>query len=156
MFLLRPYFANVGKRLVKTPKVYLGDTGMACHLAVADTWMVLERQGRAGAVVETWVAAELRKLIAATDPRLQLWYWRPHAGREVDFLIERGDALVAIEVKWAQRITERDTAGLRQCAQDLKGAVRLGLLLYPGSETVALDRRTLAVPFSTFFGIEGR
>ncbi|OGB88586.1 MAG: hypothetical protein A3H39_06410 [candidate division NC10 bacterium RIFCSPLOWO2_02_FULL_66_22] len=156
MFLLRPYFANVGKRLVKTPKVYLGDTGMACHLAVADTWMVLERQGRAGAVVETWVAAELRKLIAATDPRLQLWYWRPHAGREVDFLIERGDALVAVEVKWTQRITERDTAGLRQCAQDLKGAVRLGLLLYPGSETVALDRHTLAVPFSTFFGIEGR
>jgi hypothetical protein len=74
----------------------------------------------------------------------------------VDFLIERGDALVAIEVKWAQRITERDTAGLRQCAQDLKGAVRLGLLLYPGTEIVALDRRTLAVPFSTFFGIEGR
>lgn len=57
-------------------------------------------------------------------------------------------------MKWAQRMTEGDSAGLRQCAQDLKGAIRLGLLLYPGTEIVALDRRTLAVPFSTFFGIE--
>jgi len=153
VFLLRPYFANVGKRLVKTPKVYLGDTGMACHLAVADTWKVLERQGREGAVVETWVAAELRKLIAATDPRIQLWYWRPHAGREVDFLIERGEALVAVEVKWTQRITSGDTAGLQQCAEDLRGRVRMSLLLYPGTEVLALDRHTVAVPFNIFFGV---
>lgn len=154
VFLLRPYFANVGKRLVKTPKLYLGDTGMACHLAVADTWTVLERQGRVGPLLETWAAAELRKLIAATDPRVQLWYWRPHAGREVDFLIELGGALVAVEVKWSQRITESDKSALRQCARDLQGRVRLGVLLYPGTETVALDRHTVAVPFSVFFGVD--
>lgn len=154
MFLLRPYFTNVGKRLVKTPKVYLGDTGMACHLAAADSWSILERQGRMGAVVETWVAAELRKLVAATDPRLGLWYWRPHAGHEVDFLIERGDKLVAMEVKWAQRITEADALGLHQCAQDLRGRLHLGILLYPGTEALALDRNTVAVPYSVFFGVD--
>ncbi len=153
-FPLRPYFANVGKRLVKTPKIYLGDTGMACHLAVADAWTVLERQGSMGAIVETWVAAELRKLISVTDQRIQLWYWRPHAGREVDFLLERGESLVGIEVKWTQRITDSDTIGLRQCTQALKGRVRLGILLYPGTEALALDRHTLAIPFSIFFGVE--
>ncbi|MBI2369102.1 MAG: ATP-binding protein [Deltaproteobacteria bacterium] len=98
--------------------------------------------------------SELRRLIAPTDPRLQLWYWRPHAGREVDFLIERGGALVAVEVKWSQRIAEGDVAALRQCARDLQGRVRLGILLYPGPEAVALDQLTLAVPFSVFFGVD--
>jgi hypothetical protein len=145
----------VGKRLVKTPKIYLGDTGMACHLSVAESWTVVERQGRAGAMVETWVGAELRKLIAVTDPGIQLWYWRPHAGREVDFLVERGESLVAIEVKWTRRITESDVLGLRHCARDLKGRAGLGILLYPGTEVIALDLHTLVIPFSVFFGIEG-
>jgi hypothetical protein len=154
VILLRPYFANVGKRLVKTPKIYLNDSGMTCHLAAADTWSVIERQGRTGAVVETWVAAELRKLIAAAGPRIGLWYWRPHAGREVDFLIEQGERLVAVEVKWSQRISDADVASLHQCARDLKSRVRLGILLYPGTEAIALDARTLALPFSIFFGVD--
>jgi predicted AAA+ superfamily ATPase len=154
VFLLRPYFANVGKRLVKTPKVYLTDTGMACHLALADSWATLDRQGRSGAMVETWALGELRKLIAATAPEVRVWFWKPHGGREVDFLLERGEQLVAVEVKWTQRFTEADTAGLRQCADDLKGRVRLGILIYPGTELIALDRQTIAVPASIFFGVD--
>jgi len=154
LFLLRPFFANVGKRLVKTPKLYLADSGMTCHLAAADTWAVLERQGRTGAMVETWAMSELRKLLAATGPGIGMWYWRPHAGREVDFLLERGEALVAVEVKWSQRISEADVAGLRQVARDLKGRVRLGILLYPGTDALALDAHTVAVPFSIFFGVD--
>jgi len=84
------------------------------------------------------VAGELRKLIAVSDVPIRLWYWRPHAGREVDFLLERGEQLVA---------------ALRTCMQDLKGRVRLGILLSPGAEVLALDRHTLAVPFHTFFGV---
>jgi uncharacterized protein len=152
--LLRPYFANVGKRLVKTPKLYLTDTGMAAHLALANSWDALERQGRAGAIVETWVGAEIRKLLAATAPDVALWYWKPHAGREVDFLLERGEVLVAIEVKWSQRVSQAEIAGLAQCATDLQGRVRFGILLYPGTEIVAFNRQTAAVPFSVFFGVD--
>jgi uncharacterized protein len=154
LYLLRPYFANVGKRLVKTPKLYLADSGMTCHLAAAETWAMLERQGRTGALVETWVTSELRKLVTATGSGIGLWYWRPHAGREVDFLIERGDTLVAVEVKWSQRISDADLAGLRQSMRDLKSRMRLGILLYPGTEALALDAHTLAVPFSIFFGVD--
>jgi len=63
IFLVYPYFANIGKRLVKTPKLYFNDTGMACFLGVVEDWEVLERQRRIGPLVETWVAAELKKLI---------------------------------------------------------------------------------------------
>mgnify|MGYP005811313915 CR=1 FL=1 len=154
LFLLRPYFANVGKRLVKTPKLYLADSGMACHLAAAETWAVLERQGRSGALVETWVTSELRKLIAVAGPGFGLWFWRPHAGREVGFRIGGGEARGAVEVKWSQRISEADIAGLRQVALDLKGRVRLGILLYPGTEALVLDAHTLALPFSIFFGVD--
>ena len=122
--------------------------------AAADTWAVLERQGRTGALVETWVTSELRKLLTAAGPGIGLWYWRPHAGREVDFLIEHGESLVAVEVKWSQRISETDISGLRQCAQDLKRRVRLSILLYPGTDILALDTHTLAVPFSVFFGVD--
>jgi hypothetical protein len=154
LLLLRPFFADVGKRLVKTSKLYLADCGMACHLAAADTWEVLGRQGRTGALVETWVASELRKLLAIGNPSVGLWYWRPHAGREVDFLIERGESVVAVEVKWSQSLSEADIVGLRQCKQNLKRRLRLSVLLYPGTETLALDAHTIAVPFSIFFGVD--
>jgi predicted AAA+ superfamily ATPase len=85
-----------------------------------DQWAVLENQGHAKPVVETWVASELLKLISATDHRLQLYFWRTQTGQEMDFLIERGGRLVAIEVKWAHRIEESDVANLKRCAGDLK------------------------------------
>lgn len=154
VFLIRPYFANIGKRIVKTPKLYFGDTGMACHLAVVENWSVLERQGRTGALVETWVAGELRKLLSLYDHRMQLMFWRTHTGQEVDFLIERGEELVAIEVKWSQQIDARDLASLYSCSRDLGKRIRLSLVLYPGNNTVAFDAQTIAIPMSVFFGIE--
>jgi len=63
IFLLRPYFTHAGKRLVKTPKIYFSDTGMASHLTGADDWPLLDKQGNAGPMVETWIASELLKLI---------------------------------------------------------------------------------------------
>lgn len=150
MFFVPPYPSHAGKRLVKTPKLYFGDTGLACHLAAADRWEVLERQVRVGAMVETWVAGELRKLMAASGPLWRLYFWRTHAGREVDFLVERGEECVGLEVKWSVRIGGSDLSGLRQCAEALGNRFRFGVLLYPGTETLALDARTLAVPFDVF------
>lgn len=150
VFLVPPFHAHAGKRLVKTPKLYFGDTGMACHLIAADRWEALERQARVGAMVETWVAGELRKLMAASGSLWRLYFWRTHAGREVDFLVERGEECVGIEVKWSVRLGGSDLAGLRDCAEALGNRFRFGILLYPGTETLALDARTLAVPFDVF------
>jgi len=153
-YLLRPYFANIGKRLIKMPKLYFGDSGMACHLSAIDDWKTLERQGRVGSMVETWAASELKKMISLGETRYQLYYWHPYAGKEVDFIIERGEKLVAIEVKWSQKLDSSDIAGLKDCARDLKGRHLLSILLYPGRELIALDRQTIAMPFGFFFGID--
>jgi hypothetical protein len=153
-YLLKPYFANIGKRLIKMPKLYFGDSGMACHLSAVDDWKTLERQGRVGSMVETWAAAELKKMISLGETRCQLFFWRTYVGKEVDFIIERGEKLVAIEVKWSQKLDNSDIAGLKDCARDLKERHIMSVLLYPGREIVAIDRQTIAVPFSVFFGVD--
>lgn len=155
VFFLRPYFANVGKRLIKTPKVYVTDTGIACHLAAVDNWDTLERQHRVGAMVETFVAAELRKLLALAPGKTHLWFWRVEHGREVDFLLERAGEVVGIEVKWGSGASASDLAGLRDCQAALGRAFRLGVLLYPGTDVVPLDRKLIAVPLSVLLGREG-
>ncbi len=154
VFLVRPYYAHVGKRLVKTPKIYFGDTGFACHLRGADDWSMLQRQGAEGGMVETWVASELVKLLPLADPRMQLFFWRTQTGHEVDFLVERAGELVAIEVKWAHRIADSDIKGLRRCEQDLGDKLRFSIVLYAGREVVPLSRKVAAIPFSVFFGVE--
>jgi len=154
IFLLRPYFTHIGKRLIKTPKVYFNDTGMASHLMGVDEWSVLENQGNAGYFVETWIASELMKLISVSDKRLRLYFWRTQAGQEVDFLVERGGKLVAVEVKWSNRIDESTIKNLKRCAEELKGKLHFSLILYSGIEIVPFTPQIVAIPFPVFFGIE--
>lgn len=151
VFTVRPYFVNIKKRLVKTPKLYFSDTGMAAHLTVSEDWETLEAQGRAGAMVETWVAGELRKAVGLCERRTEIHYWRTHAGREVDFILARGEQLAAVEVKWGRRMAGSDLAGIKGCRDDLAGRLGLGVVLYSGEHAFALDDRTAAVPLGAFF-----
>lgn len=153
IYLLRPYFTHLGKRLVKTPKIYFGDTGMALHLMGIDEWSVLEKQGHIGPIVETWAATEILKLMSITDLRFQLYFWRTQTGREVDFLIERGGKLAAIEVKWSQRIDESDITSLKQCAEDFKDRLLFSVIIYSGTEIIPIAPQIAAIPFPVFFGI---
>jgi len=146
-----PFHVNIGKRLVKTPKLYFTDTGLACHISGFDDWEHVERQGQAGAIVESWAASELRKLASLGAKRTEIYFWRTHAGREVDFLLARGDRLVAIEVKWMQRATAHDIGNIMACADDLKGRLGLAVILYAGESAIALNERVAAVPFGVFF-----
>lgn len=153
IFLIPPYFSSLGKRLVKTPKLHFNDTGMACHLMGVQDWDLLERQGHAGALVETWVASELLKLLAVSNHSFRLSFWRTRTGQEVDLLIERGERVVAVEVKWGHRIDESDMKNLRQLEETLKEKLLFSVILYSGVETVPLNPKTLAMPFPVFFGI---
>jgi hypothetical protein len=153
IFLLTPYYANIGKRLVKTPKVFMNDTGMACYLRGIDDWSALEHQGQLGSMVETWAASEILKLMTVTDYRFHLYFWRTHAGHDVDFLLEFGGKLVAIEVKWSSRIDESTLSSLECCHDDLKGKALMSVILYGGTEVVALTPKTIAIPYPVFFGV---
>jgi predicted AAA+ superfamily ATPase len=152
VFLIHPYHSNFGKRLVKTPKLYLADTGMAAHLSAAPDWKTLESRNQDGAMLETWVAGELRKLASLHEMPIGIFYWRTRGGREVDFLLERGGQVVGIEVKQAAGVNRRDLAGLKSLRDALGTSWRMGVFLYGGTEVVPLEDDILAIPFSIFFG----
>jgi len=99
VMVLRPYFANVGKRLVKTPKVYFTDVGTLCYLAGLKDPEHAASGPMGGAIMETAVLSEIVTTLThrGLDPRV--YYWRTMVGTEVDFLVETAGNLVPIEVK---------------------------------------------------------
>jgi len=117
--LLEPWFANIGKRLVKSPKLYLRDTGLLCWLlgvSAAD----FERSAFRGAIFETWVHSELHRRLAGT-PQV-LTYYRDQQNREVDFLVDRGGRVTLLEAKLTERPSVKDAAGLEAVAKLLREA----------------------------------
>ena len=151
-YTLQPYHVNRGKRLVKTPKVYMTDTGLACHLSAASDWQTLVNRNQVGQMVETWVASELRKMVATATDSIDIWYWRTRGGREVDFILERGDELIGIEVKMGTGLSKGDLFGLKDCREAFGSKWRYGILLYGGTEVVPLEERLVAIPFGVFMG----
>jgi predicted AAA+ superfamily ATPase len=147
ILLLPAYHTNVGLRLVKTPKLYFLDTGLCCHLAGIRDWATAEQLGRVGSLLETWVASELLKWAVCQEDDYRLYFWRTHTGREVDFLLARGEELIGIEVKSASRVERSDLSGIEACELALKKRVRFSVVLYRGNQVIGLGERRLAVPF---------
>ena len=82
------------------------------------------------------------------------FYWRTQAGKEVDFILERGKEIVGVEVKWTARIQEKDPSGLKAARDFLANRWRFGVLVHSGNEFIPIDEKTIAVPFSVFLGRE--
>jgi uncharacterized protein len=100
IILVPPYFENFGKRLIKSPKIYWGDSGLACYLLGVTSSAELERSPFLGALFEGFVAAEILKSQANQGMRKELYYFRDQQGLEVDFLVPRPNSnLWLIEVK---------------------------------------------------------
>lgn len=141
---LQPWHRNTRKRLVKTPKLYINDSGLACFLAGLDTPAQLQKSPFAGALVETWVWSEFRKQLVF-EPAVQASYYRTHQGHEVDFVFEKGDHCCGVEVKWAQSVSLSDFKGLKDM-QEALGKNTLGILLYMGQELIPFSASLVAVP----------
>ena len=93
----RPYFANIGKRLVKTPKVYFTDTGVLCYLAGLREPEHASSGPMAGAIMETAVLSEIVKTLTHRGEDPQVYFWRTASGSEVDIVVEAGGLLVPVE-----------------------------------------------------------
>src|SRR6266566_8468888 len=105
IILVPPYFENFGKRLIKSPKVYLGDSGLACYLLGLTSSAELERSPFLGALFEGFVAAEILKSQADRGMRKELYYFRDQQGLEVDFLIPSPNTkLWLVEAKAAKTV----------------------------------------------------
>ncbi len=123
VFLLEPYFENIGKRIVKSPKLYLCDTGLLCFLLGLDA-ASLRVTPLVGTVWETFVCAEMRKRHAVAEGALSLWFYRDAQGREVDFVEMGGGRLHLYEVKWAEEADGRWISNLQEVAAILARGVQ--------------------------------
>ena len=145
--LLPPWHANIGKRLVKTPKVLLTDTGLAAHLMGVDDARLAQDRSLLGGLLETFVSMELVKQTGWSADPPALYHFRTHEGGEVDLVLERrGGALVGIEVKSAATVSAADFKGLRVLAEVAGRRFRRGIVLYTGSEVVPFGTKLHAVP----------
>lgn len=116
---LRPYFRNVGKRLVKAAKVYLRDTGLLHHLLDVSTHEQLESHPVRGASWETFVIEDVLRREQLAHPGSGAYFWRTSAGAEVDLVIERGDRRIALEIKTVGAAQPRVVRGLEAALLDL-------------------------------------
>ena len=116
VFLLEPFFRNVGKRLVKSPKMYLCDTGLALFLMGFESWQAVERHPAVGALWETHVVMETVKSFVSQGRNVPLWFWRTAQGEEVDLIIERNGRFTAIECKYSEVPDGSSMKGLRSFA----------------------------------------
>lgn len=136
---LPAYAINKTKRLIKAPKIYWGDVGVAMHLA--------ETTEPSGAHFENVV---LQDLLAWRDARLdraELGYWRTAIGEEVDFVVEAGGKLLPIEVKSTTRPRLADCVHLRTFREEYGKKARAGLLLHAGAQLEWLAPDVLAAPW---------
>lgn len=120
ILLVPPYFENLGKRLVKSPKVYWVDSGLLCALLGIETRTALERSPFAGAVFESFVASELAKQALNSGRRRELYHFRDQQGLEVDFVLPGGDGgLTLVEAKWSRTVVPDMARPMRRLAAAL-------------------------------------
>ena len=132
--LLRPYYRNLGKRLVKTPKLYFLDTGVAAFLLSITGKTQLESHPLKGGLFESWVVSELLKRRFNRGQNDNLYYFRDSKGLEVDVVLDFGQEIEQVEIKSGKTLNPEFFTPLRKLAA-LHGGVRESYLVYGGSET---------------------
>jgi predicted AAA+ superfamily ATPase len=150
IFLIQPYFKNIGKRLIKSPKIIWNDTGLALYLQGINNWQDAERLGRIGFLVENKIILELKTLISVYLPLAKLFYWRTSAGAEVDLVIEYNEKLIPIEIKWSEIVEYRAIAGMYSFMDDFKTRVPFGVVLYRGKNLLKFKENIFLVPYELF------
>ena len=142
--LLPAWSANITKRLVRSPKVLLADSGLTAHLL---GMTALEPGAQhAGALLEAFVVTELQKQSGWSALRPSLAHFRTHAGEEVDVVIETGAGIVGVEVKMSGSVSDHDLRGLRLLESTAGARFRRGIVLYLGDTVVPFGARLHAVP----------
>jgi predicted AAA+ superfamily ATPase len=135
---LPAYAVNRTKRLIKSPKMYWSDTGLALHLSGA---------GPGGPHLENLVLSDLLAWRDSGPRRAEVFYWRTATGEEVDFVIEAGATLLPIEVKATERPRSSDIAQLQSFRAEYGRRSRAGLLLHTGTSVEWLAPGVLAAPW---------
>lgn len=150
--LVPAWSANVETRLTKSPKAYLVDSGLACHLAHVDARALEADRFVLDTAAESFVANELTRLIGQSERRPWLMHLRTVKQKEVPFVLEgRDQRIVGIEVKAAKSVIPADFDGLRYLADLAESRFHAGIVLYDGPEPVPMAPNLLALPIAALW-----
>lgn len=134
LFLLRPHHKNFNKRLVKTPKLYFFDTGLAAWLAGIQDMKQMSIHPLRGALFETYVIGELLKNRFNRGLVSNLYFWRDNTGNEIDVLAESAGRLIPVEIKSGQTVTRDYMTGLKKWLDIAGTTAGAPWLIYGGDE----------------------
>ena len=134
VFRLQPYYKNYQKRLSKRSKLYFYDTAIISHLLGIESPEHLAIHASRGAIFEGFVITEVIKSSYALGKRPSLYYWREHAGVEIDLLIEKAHELIGVEAKSGMTMTLDQLSGLQKLSQTVNDIKVRGVLVYAGNE----------------------
>lgn len=149
---VQAWHAHRGRRLVKSPKLHLTDSGFAAHLAGIDKPADILNSPSFGPLLETFVLNELRKMAGWSKVRVKAYHFRTEAGREVDIVLEDNKGrIVGIEVKAAIAVGSNDVTGLKHLREVAGDKWLRGLLLHPGLGVTPFDKDIHAVPLSALW-----
>lgn len=148
VILLHPYFVNVGKRMVKSPKVYFTDTGTLCYLTGLKDPKHAASSPMSGAIFETAVVTEIYKRIHHRARVPQLYFWRTSHGTEVDIIIDNGHRLIPIEVKQSATPRPKMASPIQSLMKDFPDRIERGYVVHTGSGHLPLAPNIYALPFS--------
>jgi predicted AAA+ superfamily ATPase len=144
---LPPYMGNRSSRLIKSPRLYLSDAGLASYLAGLELSGSLRNDPLYGAFFETYVAQNLLSILSAKWQNASLYFWAIQGRHEVDFVIAAGRSCIALEIKSAARWQERDLAGLKAFLTATPHC-KAGILCHNGEDAVQLGQKLWALPTS--------
>lgn len=148
VIILRPYFANLGKRLVKTPKVYFTDTGTLCYLTGLKDPSHAGSGPMGGPLMETAVLAEIVKTLTHRGMDPQVYFWRTSAGAEVDIIVESAGKLIPIEVKLSATPRPPMASSIKTFQDDFGPKAMPGYVVHPGEVRLPLGPSATALPFA--------
>lgn len=147
---LPPYFSNISKRFVKMPKNYFTDTGVLAHLLGIQTQNEFDKSEHKGMLIETFVFMELSKHIAYSEHQAKLSHFRTTDQKEIDFIIEYKNKIIAIEVKANYGVRQDDFKHIIGLAEK-EPKLAMGIVFYMGDKVLPFGDKLLALPLGFFF-----
>ncbi len=143
---------NQTKRQVRSPKLHMSDSGLACHVANLDASTISPLHGSTGGIVETFAATEIIRLASVADVRTRAYHYRDRDGHEVDVVLEGpGGRIVGVEIKSGATVSPSSFSGLRHLRSLVGERFVGGIVLYTGAGTLPFGEGMWAVPLTALW-----
>jgi len=152
-FAMQPFYVNINKRLIKTPKVYSYDTGLCNFFLKYRNNDELINSGKWGNIFENWVIVELMKQNTMLNENINFSFWRTFNGAEIDLILEYGQKIIPIEIKTTSNLRKESFKSLTIFMEDLEPTKKIpfGIILYTGERVYQVSNNIIALPIEYIF-----